>query len=101
MAFMRAAAVIVRRGEVALLERRRGGERYYLFPGGTTQGSETPAEAAAREVFEELGLRVRIGKLLHEVEFAGNVQKYFAADVIGGEFGTGTGEELASPAASA
>ncbi len=94
---MRVAAVIVQQGAVALMERRRRGEHYYLFPGGTAEESEAPAEAAAREAFEELGLRVRIGRLLYEVEFAGNLQRYLEADVIGGVFGTGMGEEPASP----
>jgi 8-oxo-dGTP pyrophosphatase MutT (NUDIX family) len=36
----------------------RPGERWWLTPGGGLHGDETPAEAAARELFEEIGLQV-------------------------------------------
>lgn len=36
----------------------RPGERWWFTPGGGLDGGETPAEGAARELFEETGLRV-------------------------------------------
>ena len=36
----------------------------WLQPGGTTEAGETPAEACAREVLEELGLSLPVGRLL-------------------------------------
>ena len=47
-------------GRVALLERRRGSETYWVVPGGGIEAGETPEEAAVREVLEELGLTVAL-----------------------------------------
>lgn len=91
----RAAVLIVRNGAVAMIERRtsqRG--RYYTFPGGGVEPGESPAEAAAREAWEELGLRVAIGPCVAEVMRDGVMQYHFAAEIVGGMFGTGTGAEI-------
>lgn len=52
---------------LALIERRRGSEMYYLLPGVTVNEGESWEEAARRETAEELGLDVDIGPLLAEV----------------------------------
>jgi 8-oxo-dGTP pyrophosphatase MutT (NUDIX family) len=93
---MRAAVVLIRGGQVALIRRRRAGSEYWLFPGGGVETGESPADAAAREAKEELGLDVRIDRMVATVIFRGNTQIFFAATEIGGCFGSGTGEELAS-----
>lgn len=91
------AAVILRHGTaVALIERRRGGQTYYLFPGGGVEEGETPEAAAAREAKEELGLEVAIGELVARSGPAQRPQSYYGAHVLSGTFGTGIGEELAS-----
>ncbi len=90
----RAAALILEGERVALIERQNDRGVYYLFPGGHIEAGETPADAAAREVREELGLDVEIGPLIAEVTFKGTVQSYFLARVVGGEFGTGDGPEI-------
>ncbi len=90
----RAAAIIVEHGRVALIERENERGVYYLFPGGHIEAGESPAEAAAREVREELGLEVVIGRLVVEVMFKGVAQSYFLAQIVGGEFGTGDGPEV-------
>ena len=90
----RAAAVIVQDGAVALIERVRGDARFYLFPGGQVERDESSAEAARREVREELGVSMEVRKLLAEVLYKENVQYYFLADIVGGVFGTGQGPEL-------
>lgn len=93
---MRAAVVLQRGGAVALIERRRDGHTYYLFPGGGVEEGEPPEVAAAREAKEELGVEVRIGELVARSGPVGRPQSYYLADIVSGAFGTGTGEELAS-----
>lgn len=92
----RVAAVIVKDRALALIERRVGKEVYYLFPGGSVEGGEVNEDALVREVREELGLAVVIRGLLAEVVYKGKLQRYYLADVVGGEFGTGYGAELST-----
>lgn len=96
----RAAALIMQDGSIALIERRRRKELYYLFPGGQVEEGETIARTARREVAEELGLVVAIGRLIAEVTYKESVQYYFAAEITGGEFGTGSGNEMVGLAPS-
>ena len=49
-------------GRVLLIRRADNG--FWALPGGAVELSETPAECAQRECFEETGLRVRITRLL-------------------------------------
>ncbi|HEY7030326.1 MAG TPA: NUDIX domain-containing protein [Thermomicrobiales bacterium] len=92
----RGRAVIVEDGAIALIERRRHGRTYYVFPGGGAEPGESLREAARREAEEELGLRVEVGELLAEDVFEGEPNAFFAARVVGGELGTGRGAELAA-----
>lgn len=96
----RAAALIVRDGLVALIERRRGDELYYLFPGGQVEEGESPIRTAEREVVEELGLIVTIGRLIAQAVYKESVQYYFLAEITSGEFGTGSGDEVTGLAPS-
>lgn len=96
---LRAGIVLLEGDRLALIERTRGPELYYVLPGGMVDHGESPVQAAKRESAEELGLEVDIGPLVAEVTVvrAGNVarQLYFRATTVGGVFGTGTGEEFA------
>jgi 8-oxo-dGTP pyrophosphatase MutT (NUDIX family) len=96
----RGRAVIIENGAVALIERQRDGRTYYVFPGGGAEPGESTGEAARREAEEELGLKIEIGEMLAEDVFEGELNAFFAARVVGGEFGTGRGRELTSAATS-
>jgi 8-oxo-dGTP diphosphatase len=93
-----------RDGAVAVIRRRRGDDTWYLLPGGGVENGESAQEAAAREALEELGVEVAIGSLLATVHFrrdgVESVQHHFAATIIVGAFGSGTGPELSSDAAT-
>lgn len=51
-------------GYVALIERHRRGMHYWAVPGGGIEPGESPAEAARREIGEELGLDVILERLI-------------------------------------
>ncbi|AGX04704.1 Phosphohydrolase (MutT/nudix family protein) [Bacillus sp. NRRL B-14911] len=86
-------AVIVKDGKVALIKRIRESEEYYVFPGGGAEPGELAEEAAAREVLEELGIEVKVGRLLVRHDFDGP-QFFYFAEMRAGIFGSGTGEEF-------
>lgn len=91
---VRAGIVLMQDGKVALIERHRAGMDYYVFPGGGMDEGETPEQAAIREAMEELGIEVSIKLKISEIQFGQRSrQVYFLVDQVGGEFGTGVGEE--------
>jgi 8-oxo-dGTP diphosphatase len=94
---IRAGVVLVEDGHVVLIERRRAGLHYFVFPGGGVDEGESPEQAAVREMEEETGLRVAVCRKLAVVNF-GQVsrQHYFLASRIGGQFGQGSGEEMSN-----
>ena len=90
----RAAIVLLQDNKIALIERQRAGMHYFTFPGGHVEAGETPEQAAVREAREELGLDVSIQRLLAEIWWHDRPQYYYLVEVVGGDFGTGTGEEM-------
>jgi 8-oxo-dGTP diphosphatase len=64
------AALIERGGEVLVARRREEGERAGLweFPGGKVEPGEGERAALARELREELGVRVQVGELYARLE---------------------------------
>jgi mutator protein MutT len=91
---IRAGIVLIEDDKVALIERHRAGLDYYVFPGGGMDLGETPEQAAVREAQEELGVEVAIIRQLAIIHFDQSTQVYFLVERMGGEFGTGTGEEF-------
>jgi 8-oxo-dGTP diphosphatase len=57
------AALIESNGEILVCQRKRGDtfELMWEFPGGKLKAGESPAEALARELEEELGVASEIG----------------------------------------
>jgi 8-oxo-dGTP diphosphatase len=65
------AAILEREGKI-LICRRRADQSHALqweFPGGKVEPSETPAQALARELEEELGIGGATGKLIASYEY--------------------------------
>jgi len=95
---VRVAALIVIEGKVVLVRHRVGALSYHLLPGGGVNYRETMAHAAEREVREETGLEVSIGRLLFAndtIDPSGPrhvVNLTFAATVTGGHI-TGTPDD--------
>jgi 8-oxo-dGTP pyrophosphatase MutT (NUDIX family) len=90
----RAGIVLIENNKVALIERHRAGLEYYVFPGGGVDDGETPEQGAIRETMEELGVEVVIKQKVAIIHFFQSTQVYYLVERIGGEFGTGTGEEF-------
>lgn len=91
---IRAGIVLIQDNKVALIERHRAGLDYFVFPGGGVDEGETPEQAAIREAREELGIEISVKQKVAEVRLGErSKQVYFLVEQIGGEFGTGAGEE--------
>jgi 8-oxo-dGTP diphosphatase len=93
----RAAIILLKDDQIALVERHRAGLHYFTFPGGHVDPGETPEQAAVRETREELGLEVSVRRLVAVIWWHKKPQYYYLVEAVGGEFGTGTGEEIHHP----
>ena len=90
----RAGVVLIEDNKVALIERHRAGLDYFVFPGGGVDEGESPEQGAIREAMEELGVEVSIKQKIAEFHFGRtSTHVYFLVERVGGEFGSGTGEE--------
>ena len=91
----RAGIILIEDNKVALIERHRAGLNYFVFPGGGVDEGESPEQGAIREAMEELGVQVVIKQKVAEIHFGRTSRHiYFLVERVGGEFGTGTGEEF-------
>ena len=72
-------------------------ERFYRLPGGGLEGGETLVGCVEREIKEETGLLVEVGRLLWVRDFLSDendysIEVFFLAEIVGGDFG-GKGPE--------
>ncbi|RCV56020.1 NUDIX domain-containing protein [Marinitenerispora sediminis] len=62
---VRVTAVVIEDGQLLLLDQDTGSGRSWSLPGGTVEEGEPLAAALVREVREETGLEVAVGRLLY------------------------------------
>lgn len=62
-------AVIIEDGKLLVLRQNNENGPYTVLPGGGQNHGETLHKALKREVFEEIGAKVKIGRLLHIREY--------------------------------
>lgn len=69
---------------------------FYCLPGGHLEENETFEEACKREVYEELGVKVNISKLVFELnnEKLNKNERFYEVTFVSGKLGTGKGEEF-------
>jgi 8-oxo-dGTP diphosphatase len=86
------AALIVRGGEVLICQRRPDQPMglQWEFPGGKIEAGESPEQALARELREELGIEAQIGprvtRIRHNYRHGGAVDlQFFAVREFSGE----------------
>jgi len=77
----RAAAIIIRNGELLLIHRQKPGRDYYILPGGAVELDESFEEACIREVKEETGLDVLGLQLVYRYFYRGSEEVYFITRV--------------------
>jgi ADP-ribose pyrophosphatase YjhB (NUDIX family) len=75
------------------------GKDVWMLPGGAIEEGETSRDAAIREVLEETGLIIHVGRLLWHVEETSEARgqrfvNFFTAAVIGGQPELGEDPEL-------
>ena len=93
-------AVTDEQGRVLLVRHHyeEEGKDIWMLPGGAIEEGETSRDAAIREVLEETGLIVRVGRLLWHIEEAGErgqrFVNFFESSVIGGKPELGEDPEL-------
>lgn len=63
-----AAGIVRHEGRILICQRPEGGHMpgFWEFPGGKIKGGENPQEALRREICEELGIEVGVGRLYWE-----------------------------------
>ena len=72
---------------------------YYVVPGGKMEENETKEETVVREVWEEIGIKVKPVETLleYESDYDNSIQIFMECEYISGVVGTGNGPEFNSP----
>ena len=93
----RGAAIIAQGDKIILMRRERGFGKnkqiYYTIPGGGREEGEKIEETAIREIKEELGIDIKIKKLMYKLNTYMRMQYIFLGEYESGILGTGEGEE--------
>ncbi len=86
-----AAGVVCREGRIMICQRKPGGHQplKWEFPGGKLEAGESPEQALARELREELGIEVRVGRILDAQRIADDGRDllvlFYLAEIASGE----------------
>ncbi len=71
MKAIKVVAAVIRSGDKIFATARGYGEfkGWWEFPGGKIEEGETPQEALAREIWEELATEIEVGDLIQKIEY--------------------------------
>lgn len=94
----KARALLVIKDSILLIRRTKNNEVYYVFPGGSVEDGETFEQACIRELQEEIGITVRIKRLITElVNNDSSVhENFYETEIVSGEIGTGPDPKFSS-----
>jgi len=95
----RVRAVIIKNDKVLTMKRTKFDDIYWVMPGGGVEDKETNEEALIREIKEELGIDIKIDKLILEMdskkpEIINQKEYFYLCNIEGGKIGTGQGPEF-------
>ena len=95
----RVRAIIIDDHKVLTIKRIKPDQTYWAIPGGGVEAGETNEQALIREIKEELGLVIEVGRLLLKVnstkpETFGQIEYFYACNIISGTLGSGDGPEF-------
>jgi len=95
----RVRAVIIKDAKVLTIKRTKSNETYWVIPGGGVEDKETNEEALVREAKEELGIDIKIDKLILEMdskkpETINQKEYFYLCNIKGGKMGSGQGPEF-------
>lgn len=87
------------RNRVLMVRQHHEGRDIWMVPGGGIEEGENASDAGVREVLEETGLRVKIGKLIWHVEEVSEKRgqrfvNFFLAELEGGKLHLGMDPEF-------
>ncbi|HMS23575.1 MAG TPA: NUDIX hydrolase [Candidatus Saccharibacteria bacterium] len=89
---IRLTAVIIEDGKILLLDQNVNKHRSWSLPGGKLEENETIEEGLVRELLEETGLIITVGKLLYVCDHSHNneyvLHMMLEAKRVGGKLGT-------------
>jgi len=77
-----AVAVFIKNERKEMLLVRKNGEKKWVFPGGYVELDESIAQTAQREVYEETGYKVKIGKIIGVCSGKKLTKTYKNGDVV-------------------
>lgn len=95
------AAIITENGKVLIAKRKPTGRLSgkWEFPGGKSEGGETPEQCLKRELHEEFEIDVEVGEYLgtsvHEYDFGTIELMAYRTEVMGGEMKLNDHAEIA------
>ncbi len=63
---IRAVGIVIHNGQLLVMQRERGKDMYFVFPGGKVEVNETVEEAVVREIMAETSIDVAVDKFIYK-----------------------------------